>query len=108
MTEWYARVDIFPKLKPLVDLWVRALMPIFLVVLMFHSLFGKRLNISIDWTFYLTIFGFVLFYIFGVSAMSIFWTRFLTPLTPLMVVLDYIGFTHIGNLSRKPLLIAKR
>ena len=96
---WFARFDIFPQLKPFIDLWVRALTPVCLVLLIVHILFRKKLNTYANQLFYITISSFVLLYVFGVTGMNIFVTRFLTPVTPLIVTLDFIGLQSIFHLK---------
>lgn len=95
---WFARFDIFPKLKPFIDLWTRALTPVCLVLLIVHILFRKKLNIYLNQVFYITVFSFVFLYIFGVTGMIIFFSRYLTPLAPLLVTLNFIELQSIFHL----------
>lgn len=94
-TAWYARFDIFPRVKPLIDAWVRCLMPIFCGLLIIQLVSGGRMNLFVQPDVHLVIGGFILFYVLAASSMSILWTRFFTPVTTLLVFADCMGIVKL-------------
>ncbi len=92
---WQARFEIFPRIKPLMDLWVRALMPLLLLVAIAYLIFRKTLPLAQEAPVFLLLFGFVWFYLLGVGLLSIIFTRYLAPITPFTLALIFLGIWRI-------------
>ena len=97
---WNAQFDVFPVIKPMIDIWVKPLMPLFIIITITTVLRRGKLNLFAELPPVVVLGGFVVFYIVSVAATIYLYTRFLVPITSLLITLNVIGAVRAFQFQR--------
>ena len=105
---WRARSDLFPSVKPFVDIWTRAMAPLTVLSVALYGFFRKQLSRPSDEAKFLYLgAGFILLYIISIASLSTIYTRYLVPTSVLMSALVFVGsHQSIQFLTRRSLVTA--
>ena len=107
-SSWRARIDLFPSVKPFIDVWTRALAPLTVLALVSYGFFRKQLNRSSnDAMFLIVSAGFVLLYVMSIGVLSTIYTRYLVPTSVLMSAIVFVGaYLSIQFMTQRSLVAA--
>lgn len=92
---WHATRDIFPTVKPVMDVWIRMLMPLLGLVVIFYAAFRRQTGRwHADAPFLAVSVAFIVFYVASIGGLSTIYTRYLLPTSALMTAVIVVGLTR--------------